>query len=237
MKCPRCSHNFVIRTDPKNCDYEFVSGIRPKAEGNMIGGDGEVIIEQEESAAMPASRTKDHLLEQLEHTEADKAKAAAVKPAMILLADIKDSHYKDDYSSNAAARRILRGMRHEDAKLLKEGKAVGLNVALLPPSAADTVVASQVNFTMRNSNANFVNGQKKRQLEVKSSSIFGLDSEERRKKLKAIEVGNKKGINPRNFTLDERRSGTDGDRVVLAVKRKKEEEKGALNMLAGYESD
>ena len=25
MKCPRCPQRFIIRTDPKNCDYEFVS--------------------------------------------------------------------------------------------------------------------------------------------------------------------------------------------------------------------
>lgn len=30
MKCPSCSTVLVIRTDPKNTDYEYVEGIRKK---------------------------------------------------------------------------------------------------------------------------------------------------------------------------------------------------------------
>lgn len=30
MKCPSCSTVLVIQTDPKNTDYEYVSGIRKK---------------------------------------------------------------------------------------------------------------------------------------------------------------------------------------------------------------
>ena len=28
MKCPNCDNQFVIRTDPKGCDYVFVSGVK-----------------------------------------------------------------------------------------------------------------------------------------------------------------------------------------------------------------
>lgn len=30
MRCPSCSTTLVIRTDPKNTDYEYVEGIRKK---------------------------------------------------------------------------------------------------------------------------------------------------------------------------------------------------------------
>ena len=30
MRCPSCSHELVIKTDPKNTDYEYVEGIRKK---------------------------------------------------------------------------------------------------------------------------------------------------------------------------------------------------------------
>lgn len=30
MRCPSCSHELVIRTDPKNTGYEYVEGIRKK---------------------------------------------------------------------------------------------------------------------------------------------------------------------------------------------------------------
>lgn len=30
MKCPSCSTVLVIKTDPKNTDYEYVEGIRKK---------------------------------------------------------------------------------------------------------------------------------------------------------------------------------------------------------------
>ena len=30
MRCPSCSHELVIRTDPKNTEYEYVEGIRKK---------------------------------------------------------------------------------------------------------------------------------------------------------------------------------------------------------------
>ena len=28
MKCPQCPQKFVVRTDPENCDYIYVSGAR-----------------------------------------------------------------------------------------------------------------------------------------------------------------------------------------------------------------
>lgn len=28
MKCPTCANHLVIRTDPKNCDYDYVEGIK-----------------------------------------------------------------------------------------------------------------------------------------------------------------------------------------------------------------
>lgn len=30
MRCPSCSNNFIIRTDPKNTDYDYVEGIKKK---------------------------------------------------------------------------------------------------------------------------------------------------------------------------------------------------------------
>ena len=39
MKCATCPQRFVIRTDPKNCDYEFVSGIKQiKGKANVESG-------------------------------------------------------------------------------------------------------------------------------------------------------------------------------------------------------
>mmetsp|Transcript_17070 Transcript_17070/g.26399 ORF Transcript_17070/g.26399 Transcript_17070/m.26399 type:complete len:125 (+) Transcript_17070:84-458(+) len=28
MKCPNCDNEFRVRTDPKSCDYQFVSGVK-----------------------------------------------------------------------------------------------------------------------------------------------------------------------------------------------------------------
>jgi len=30
MKCPSCSNQFIIRTDPKNSEYDYVEGIKKK---------------------------------------------------------------------------------------------------------------------------------------------------------------------------------------------------------------
>lgn len=55
MKCATCKNNLVIRTDPKNCDYEFVEGIRRKEQGYDLEVSGNVQHKAPMSECVPSN--------------------------------------------------------------------------------------------------------------------------------------------------------------------------------------
>jgi len=75
MKCATCKHPFLIKTDPKNRDYEFAEGIRRK-EQRYEAKDAEV--QALESEKTLASLNTDPMY-RLEHGKEDKVRAEPKK--------------------------------------------------------------------------------------------------------------------------------------------------------------
>jgi coiled-coil domain-containing protein 130 len=138
MKCTSCETHYVIRTDPKGADYEFVSGIKRKAMAHDdVTAAARVTLTQEERRIM-ASDT----FFKLEHATDDARRAEAANRQLAALMELQDARYKDGYASNAALRAAARATRRADAELVLEGKAAGLAIPLLPRHEDDALRAA-----------------------------------------------------------------------------------------------
>lgn len=147
MRCTfGCGTTFVIRTDPRNSDYEFVSGCRRKAREATSAaaaaetGDVAGLDETAKRALAPPSAGGNAFFK-LEHDADDQRRARAEHARLAALAQVQADRYADDYASNRAARDVARGARREAADALAAGAAVGLALPLLPPSHADAAGA------------------------------------------------------------------------------------------------
>jgi coiled-coil domain-containing protein 130 len=147
MRCTfGCGTTFVIRTDPANSDYEFVSGCRRKvreassAAAAAETGDVAGLDETAKRALAPPSAGGNAFFK-LEHDADDQRRARAEHARLAALAQVQADRYADDYASNRAARDVARGERREAADALAEGAARGLALPLLPPSHSDAAGA------------------------------------------------------------------------------------------------
>uniref|UniRef100_A0A7S3PEB4 Coiled-coil domain-containing protein 130 n=1 Tax=Aplanochytrium stocchinoi TaxID=215587 RepID=A0A7S3PEB4_9STRA len=130
-KCATCPQKFVIRTDPKNADYEFVSGLKRI--------DSQPSAESAETIALLDDKTKERLetdpLFSLEYTEGNKIKAARHAKQIVQLQALNDATKRDDFKMNRALRAKARDERKRVQKLQQEGKQLGLPFSLVPEDA------------------------------------------------------------------------------------------------------
>eukprot|EP00750_Incisomonas_marina_P028903 INCI7002.1.p1 GENE.INCI7002.1~~INCI7002.1.p1 ORF type:complete len:406 (-),score=74.83 INCI7002.1:1046-2227(-) len=138
MKCATCPQEFVIRTDPKNRDYDFVSGIR-RINSTPTAAQAETFDLKDDATA---ERLGSDAFFHLEHHEKDKRKAMAEKTIVARLQRISDINHKDDYRLNRLLRAKVRGARRQRKALAKEGREIGFGFALLPASAEDEAAAA-----------------------------------------------------------------------------------------------
>lgn len=139
MKCPSCDTEFVIRTDPKNSDYAFVSGCRKKVREYSAASAEAIELKDERTAAALASDP----FFRLEHASADAARARAASARLASAMQTQSRRYEDDYAANQAARQAARAGRRLSAAALAEGAAIGLAIPLLPATAADELAAAE----------------------------------------------------------------------------------------------
>lgn len=138
MKCATCPQEFVIRTDPKNRDYDFVSGIR-RINSTPTAAQAETFDLKDDATA---ERLGSDAFFHLEHHETDKRKAMVEKTIVERLQRISDINHKDDYRLNRLLRAKVRGARRQRKALAKEGREIGFGFALLPASAEDEAAAT-----------------------------------------------------------------------------------------------
>ena len=210
--------------------------MRRKDEGVEVEQDGTFQVDTEDPTVQ---LRRAHPLEQLEHTETDIRRANEIKPALLRLQDLTDRNHKDDYATNAAARKIMRGRRNEVKAMLLAGKAIGLNVELLPPSPLDSLQASKIQFKAKPKDIDI--RHKKRKITIATESIFGVDAA-RESKLRAISKAIDKNINVQSIkmTVEENRNELDM-KAPLSVKVKnscdKEVTISSVSLVPDYASD
>ena len=85
MKCTMCNNHYVIKTDPKNLDYEIVSGARRQERRWDSTENGQVVPDLKETT----NRLVDDAMFKLEHGDADKGKKKDAEPRIRDLAEIQ----------------------------------------------------------------------------------------------------------------------------------------------------
>jgi coiled-coil domain-containing protein 130 len=103
MKCHLCDNYYVIRTDPKNFDYELVEGCRRQEkrwDPTTIDQFGAIDRQFGQKLAADA-------MFKLEHGDKDKTKATDAAPHLQQL-EVLQYRLKDDFGANQALRRSFR---------------------------------------------------------------------------------------------------------------------------------
>ncbi|CEG45570.1 C2C2-type Zn-finger protein [Plasmopara halstedii] len=139
LKCPSCSGEMIIKTDPKARDYELVSGVKQKADMKVAGDMQTEKLNEPEIAA----RLQQDPFFQLEHENEDKLVAKKRSQGLVDLMCLQDAEFKDDYASNSILRTQLRLKKKQHKIREKEAKRLGLGIPLLDEHP-DDVLASKV---------------------------------------------------------------------------------------------
>ncbi len=147
MKCPTCKNRLVIRTDPKNADYEYVEGIRRREQEYDPEEIGLPVLSVEPSSSANAPTVSamnavavDPLMA-LEKSKDDKRKINAAAARLEELMGASQRLEADNYGVNALLRNKFRGEKKATQALEAEGLDKGLRFALLPPSEEDARAA------------------------------------------------------------------------------------------------
>lgn len=193
MKCATCPQKFVIATDPKNTDYAFRSGLRKKVEEFEVSGE-DGVDQRVQDHLDQVYHVGGHAAEQERHDRAtnpmykmqqaqdDKRRVATRQEQIEQLVELNASRRRYDYDANAVLRRAMRKRRRDEQQLDAERKALRLEVPLLPADPAD---AAEAHAAMREAHATaprhvrnrpFKMNERKRLLQVATSSIFGKSS-------------------------------------------------------------
>eukprot|EP00903_Cladosiphon_okamuranus_P014822 g13727.t1 len=197
MKCPSCSTVMVIKTDPKNTDYEYVEGIRKK---DMAFDPDETETQRVQDSEVTKKLAADPLY-RLEHEQSDKRRAASRKTALTRLTELVDAHGEDDYASNARLRQGMRARKKKEREREEEATAKGLGIRLATPSPADSAAARDVKYRSRHKG--FRSSEKAKMAAITGESIFGSGSEssdQARRKAVLVKAA-KLGIKTRGMRL------------------------------------
>eukprot|EP00752_Nemacystus_decipiens_P014669 g13065.t1 len=197
MKCPSCSTVMVIKTDPKNTDYEYVEGIRKK---DMAFDPDEAETQRVQDSEVSKKLAVDPLY-RLEHEQSDKRRAASRKTVLTRLTELADAHGEDDYASNARLRQGMRARKKKERQREEEATARGLGIRLATPSPADAAAARGIKYSSRHKG--FRSGEKAKMAAITGESIFGTgteSSDQARRKAVLVKAA-KLGIKTRGMRL------------------------------------
>lgn len=141
MKAPCCQQEIEIQTDPKNCEYQVVSGATRKSQGDPSEED--VVVVDPQAADRPQNA-----MGRLEVMEIDKRKAVERFDEIIELKEQSFHRYKNDGDRNRDLRQAMRTARREEQRRRSRRDALGLSkeIELQPETRLDAIRASAVDF-------------------------------------------------------------------------------------------
>ncbi|KAL6780905.1 hypothetical protein ACKKBG_A08955 [Auxenochlorella protothecoides x Auxenochlorella symbiontica] len=174
MRAPCCQQRIEVHTDPKNAEYQLVTGARRKVESFNAEAAGTLELE---SAAERHAVLADPLA-RLEHAGLDQARASEARAMVGALRRDSTARYKDDYETNKTLRRALRGVRKDEGARESQRRALGLpsSVRLLPGSRADALRAAAVDYGAGGGpggEAGFQRDWKAARARIKAADAFG----------------------------------------------------------------
>eukprot|EP00531_Pseudo-nitzschia_arenysensis_P015229 CAMPEP_0116134504 /NCGR_PEP_ID=MMETSP0329-20121206/10681_1 /TAXON_ID=697910 /ORGANISM="Pseudo-nitzschia arenysensis, Strain B593" /LENGTH=359 /DNA_ID=CAMNT_0003629219 /DNA_START=76 /DNA_END=1155 /DNA_ORIENTATION=- len=164
LSCRNCKEPWVIRTDPKERGFRYVSGVKRQA------GQDRHLVEDAVVTNMVANP-----LETLEENMVGKTRGLTELEELEGLVKLNQT-FLEDADQNASIRKSFRSDRREKKRRLVGGQQLGFqNVALLPANDSDILQAKETSYGMasRDEQSNF--------RQVKRSSIFGKNRKPTRK--------------------------------------------------------
>jgi len=177
MKCPLCPQHFEIQTDPKNCEYQILSGCRRKEErwDTEKAGNVQTLDRDVKQKLMSDAMFK------LEHESKDQIKLKKVAPTLSKLEEIRDG-WKDDFAVNQLLRRKFReekkDIKEEKLKddIFKEKANLPKDLQLAKESIDDAIQAKKMRYGKADANPEILRRLRNRQL--KESSIFARNAKQ-----------------------------------------------------------
>ncbi|XP_071954402.1 coiled-coil domain-containing protein 130 homolog [Antedon mediterranea] len=168
MKCHLCDNYLVMETDPKNCEYKCISGVRRKNQKWDMEENEQIVPEDKEELKKRAADA----MSNLEHGVNDKKKSSLAMPTLGQLAEAH-SGWHDDYQRNAMLRQTFRAERKKieanstaDAELLSKSS---LDIDILAEREEDKELAALMKYNVVKS---FDEKQKQKREEIQCKSIF-----------------------------------------------------------------
>ena len=163
MKCHLCESHFEIQTDPKNFDYEVISGASRKNERwDHVEGETIAVGDSKEK-----EKVNTNPMYALEHVVDDKTKGESHNPSLKEI--YRSSMCMDkDYSVNSLIRKHFRTEKKEILARDKIDQALkdkcSINIPLVPENEHDIKLAKTIKF-----------GQikKRKKIHFNSQNIFG----------------------------------------------------------------
>jgi len=174
MKCHLCDNYYVIRTDPKNFDYELVEGLR-RQEKRFDSGqlDNVAPVDRGFSQRLAADA-----MYKKEHDAEDKKKLQSAEEQLHRIESIQSRMF-DDYTANSILRRSFR----TEKKSLNEKRAADddlkkrlslQKVNLLPESKDDQLMARHLSRLKNGEGSN--DPSKEITLDMVNRPLFGEPS-------------------------------------------------------------
>ena len=178
MNCHLCGQRFIIKTDPENRDYEFVSGLHRKVETFDVKEIGTREFDDKEQALMRADAIRS-----LENKEEDSMKFEKAVPSLDRLKDLEEKLHSNEDSLNQRVRSKLREIRKAEERREARAAASGLSIRLLPTSRSDIRKSRSVKFEGK-SRAEVA--AKMEDVKARSGDIFGREDRRMEHTLKRV---------------------------------------------------
>ena len=141
MNCHICGQRFIIKTDPQNRDYEFVSGLHRKAESFDTKETGTMSYDPQEQALM-----RTDAIRSLENKEEDNLRSEKLAPTLDQLKSIEENIRSNEDVLNRRVRDKLRIVRKAEKRREDLAAKEGLSIKLLPTSRSDIRSSRSVLF-------------------------------------------------------------------------------------------
>lgn len=168
MKCPECNKELKIKTDPKNCTYDFVEGIRKHEQDYIPDLDDNVEITNDNDIKQMMAIDP---MYRLQHYQEDQKKIMTEQERFQDLIDIQEQQHKHDYDLNSKLRSSNRKQKKRRIALLEEATSKGLSIPLLEYHPDDQAIASNIVFKKHLKNR-FQTTESNKMLNIQSQSIF-----------------------------------------------------------------
>ncbi|KAL4472912.1 hypothetical protein ABPG72_007789 [Tetrahymena utriculariae] len=142
MRCPHCSNNIIVETDPENTDYNYKEGARRILNTENAKTDVQFIRDDSEKA-----KIQEDPFYNLENKNSDQKVAEIEKPRIQSMMQMSSDRYENDFDNNL----LLRNKFRKEKKLLEkkeeeDKKNVNFVLPIAPTRQTDMLKVSKAHF-------------------------------------------------------------------------------------------